>query len=210
LRITHQTLLNNWTLTTTNPISYVVTPFLSGSENLTYPTGDLVQIVSPDSRSWSGAQENQSFEGELVIIAMNEILETYMINLRPESYLLAIGFFVWQYEQLAEQIGFPDYLDVPDMDSWQRPASVSGNSWKPLEELWIDDDSAIQEADALQLYIYSRMVIGFIIESYGTDKAPLIFRALGTTDSMADWVQTVTGQPLDQFEAEWRAWVLSN
>lgn len=211
LEITHQSLFSNLALSATNPISYLVTPYLAGSRSLTLPAGDMIQITSPDAGASTSSSEELSYEGGLVLTVMYEILKNHLVSIKPESQLLASAFFLWQYEQLAQQIGFSPYLGLPDLDEWQHPDGASEDSWRPLKELWLDwDPSNLTEPDIAQLYSYSRMVIRFIIEDYGTGKIPQMLTALNTANSMADWVQTVTEKPLDEFESEWRGWAVEN
>jgi hypothetical protein len=52
------------------------------------------------------------------------------------------------------------------------------------------------------------LLMDYVFETYGAKRAPAARRALETVESVAEWVEVVTGEPMERVEPAWRAWVI--
>ena len=97
--------------------------------------------------------------------------------------------------------------DLP-VDDWLPPSTVSAAEWKPLDIAWATVEELYAQDD-VDSWVYSRLVVRYILELHGRETLPLMLNSFNTADSMADWVAAVTEQALDQFELAWREWVVA-
>jgi hypothetical protein len=111
----------------------------------------------------------------------------------------------WQMNQLGYD---PMSLwSQTGVEAWQPPASAAADEWKPLAELWYVPDGDTPETE---WFFYPMLVVEYVVEVHGVEKVPEMVDALMAAGSMEEWVAAVTGLPLDQFEADWREWVIAN
>jgi hypothetical protein len=110
--------------------------------------------------------------------------------------------------RISDQLGLQDQAGDYFLEhGWQPPATVDDPTWIPLRDLW-RSWFAFAQTSELDLITCSRWVVDYVLEQHGQAALPLMLDALGTADSMEEWVTAVTGQPLEEFEPAWRAWVL--
>jgi hypothetical protein len=57
---------------------------------------------------------------------------------------------------------------------------------------------------------HARLVVAYVIETKGPGVMVSMIEALDEARSFTSWVTIVMGQPMGQFEREWRAWVVES
>ena len=191
-----------------SPATYAVVPVANPAGTPFQPDPQAILIVSP---AWMSSSGDSEWDYRAIIISA--IWPQLQGGVPPPEEARGWGLLwellLWQGEAVAAQFGV---LDAPSlglpMDSWQPPSTVSGVDWRSLASLWATADELYSQNE-LDPWIYSRLVVQYILEMYGRETLPLMLDAFNTADSMADWVAAVTGQPLDQFEPAWREWLLA-
>jgi len=206
---TFETVTSNFDLTPEQPYSIAIVPSSLRSGNQI--TADLL-LTCPTLRDHP---THFDFYTEAAFaLTMNLIWDQRQIEPPPSAWRLMLGLNIWQTEELAEQLGLEGGLLSGmgyNLLDWPPPATVDSAEWYPLSELWLSETGADWEhgADTEDMLAATR-VMAYIVDQYGKEKLPLVLSALETANSMEEWVTAVTGQPLAQFEAAWRAWVILN
>ncbi len=111
----------------------------------------------------------------------------------------------WQMDQLGhEPTSLWSQLGV---EAWQPPAAASTGGWKPLADLWL---ISAEEMPEVEWFFYPPLIVEYLVEQYGVQVVPEMVDALMAAGSMDEWVAAVAGRPLDEFEADWREWVIAS
>jgi hypothetical protein len=137
--------------------------------------------------------------------------EAYHVERIPQDRgMLILGAFLWEMDQLG--YGLETYLTLVSgpgwVDTWRPPATTTAPEWMSLLTLWTPPISE-WEADQLVAGLhYSVLLSEYIAETHGVEKVPLLLDELETASTMDEWATAVTGQSLDQLEADWRVWVI--
>jgi len=122
-----------------------------------------------------------------------------------DTNLMLFGMLNWQMDQLGHGPVIP--LTELGADAWQPPAGASSGGWTRLADLWLISDGDVPVAEWL---VYPMLITEYLVEQYGVQVVPEMLDALMTAGSMDEWVAAVTGRPLDEFEADWREWVIAS
>jgi hypothetical protein len=126
-------------------------------------------------------------------------------DLPPEKGVMLHGMLFWQMDQLGhEPTSLWSQLGV---EAWHPPAAASTGGWKPLADLWL---ISAEEMPEVEWFFYPPLIVEYLVEQYGVQVVPEMVDALMAAGSMDEWVAAVTGRPLDEFEADWREWVIAN
>ncbi len=113
-------------------------------------------------------------------------------------------------ESRLQAVRVPGPAERADARGWRPPVTTTTPGWLPLEELRTGFPT--QERDAADIFRFAssaELVARYVVEVYGVEKLPLIVDALETADSLEEWAMAVTGQPLPEFEAAGREWVIA-
>ncbi len=73
----------------------------------------------------------------------------------------------------------------------------------PLDRLWKADGSDVS------LYPVASVLLDFIEQENGWKTVVKLMKAIGTSQSMAETIETSTGVPYVEFEKQWQAWVIT-
>jgi hypothetical protein len=124
---------------------------------------------------------------------------------------MLLGIYAWQLEPLFSE---PDALwaglwGLDPGRNWQPPSSTTAAEWTPLVDLWILPEAEPDETEVLVYAFCPMLVIDYIVETHGAEKLRPMLDHLKTAESMEEWIATITDQPLDQFEMDWREWVIA-
>ncbi len=104
----------------------------------------------------------------------------------------------------------PGRVERADARGWRPPVTTTTPGWLPLVELRSGLPAQERdEADTFRFASSAELVARYVVEAYGVEKLPLMVNALEKADSLEEWVMAVTGQPLPEFEAAGREWVIT-
>jgi hypothetical protein len=92
---------------------------------------------------------------------------------------------------------------------WRPPATLDSPDWRSLSSLWSAGLPPDSHERAIVL-AHARLVVAYVIETEGPQALPSMIDALDQARSMAAWVTIVKGQPLAEFERDWRTWVINS
>jgi hypothetical protein len=123
------------------------------------------------------------------------------------SDVLADALLGWQVEQLLAGPAGPADLSPWWKGTWRPPQAVDSPDWRPLSFLWLTGAPSDPHERAI-LLAHARLVVAYVIDTEGPAALTPMIAALDHARSMAAWVAAVTHRPLEQFESEWRAWVI--
>ena len=132
-------------------------------------------------------------------------------NLPDERVVMVIGALVWQAEQagLDRLDFFSRIFDTDLVLGWIPPPHASSPDWPSLERSWLLTSSATDDpADLVTLFVFPVYVVDYIVEQYGVDRLPDALDAIRTAATYEEWVLLLTGQSMEAFELEWRAWMI--
>jgi hypothetical protein len=202
----YDTLTARFDLTWERPLVISVHPSVGVAPPHSESVPDIF-LTSPRLAEWQDAVIGQAVY-ELAGILLSEVFKVDRI---PEERLLLVsGAFLWEMDGLGW--GLETYLALvagPDwVDPWRPPATTTAPEWMPLLELWTPSTTEWEEIQLIGSFHYSVLLLQYIAETYGAEKVPLLIDTLATAETMDEWITAVTGQSLELFEAEWRAWVI--
>ncbi len=127
-----------------------------------------------------------------------------------ERVVLLLGAFLWEMDRLG--YGLDSYLTLVSgpgwADTWRPPATTTAPEWIPLLTLWTPPMTEWGADELVAGLHYSVLISEYIAETYGVEKVPLLVDELETASTMDEWTTAVTGQSLELFEADWRAWAV--
>jgi len=209
LTTAHNTTAANFGLELDQQFSYVMIPFDSTSARFELEPG-AIELSSPTAKTMTEMEGRLDYRTEAVFAAANSILVSAKLPELPrEAWPLTGALFMWNAEQIAAQL---DLDSAIWMSSWEPPTGVTEEGWKPLAEMWTSWDtmpsSQTEQTEMMEIAAQGQLMIAYLLDNYGVEKIPVMMDAFQTAGSMEEWVTAVTGQPLDQFEAAWREWVI--
>jgi hypothetical protein len=116
----------------------------------------------------------------------------------PRGHALVIVIFFHENDRLLKRAG-SDPQAMPDefkqLDIEDPP---------PLDVAW---STALDDANATQIYAAAHSVVTYIEQEYGEQAVTRLLKAIGPSKSLAEALETSTGQPYAEFEKDWRTWV---
>lgn len=125
-------------------------------------------------------------------------------DLPSEKGLMLFGMLCWQMDQLGhDPTSVWSQLGV---QAWQPSAGAAADGWKPLADLWLVSE---EDGPEVELLFYPLLITEYLVEQYGVQVVPEMVDALMAAGSMDEWVAAVTGRPLEEFEPDWREWVIN-
>jgi len=212
LTVAHNTTAANFGLELNQQLSYVMASVNTTETRFEFGSG-AIELPSPTTSALFEVERRRDYRIQAVFAAARSVLWSARMPgpSAAEAWSLESALFWWNAEQIAAQLDFD--LDTW-MPSWQPPAGVTEEGWKPLAEMWISWDampsSQTEQTEMMEIAAQARLVIAYLLDNYGVEKIPAMMDAFQTAGSMEEWVTAVTGQPLAQFEADWREWVILN
>ena len=100
-------------------------------------------------------------------------------------------------------------IDFVEAEDWRPPATVNDAGWLPLTECW-HAPTGEPSVDAMAQYLWTPYLLTtYIVETFGHETVRLMSDGLSKAASMEEWIDTVTGQPLEDLELAWREWVIA-
>ncbi len=159
----------------------------------------FIWLNSPALRAWSGpAPPFGDEEGDI-----HRFLMRLAADRLPAGGEHQICLLDGMLQRPMQQLGYrPDSMVAGQELTF--PAAVDAPNWQPLVELWLSPGGTVK----LDSRPTCQLLIDYLVARFGPEIIPPAFRALGAAGSMAEWVESVTGRPLDAFELEWRRWLL--
>jgi hypothetical protein len=128
--------------------------------------------------------------------SLKELLEN-----PPPGHALVTAVFFRENERLLKRTG-SDPQAIPDefkqLDIEDPP---------PLDVAW---STALDGANADQMYATAYSVITYIEQEYGRTEVTRLLRAIGQANSFPAAIQDLFGVPIGEFEQRWRAWLKQN
>jgi hypothetical protein len=118
----------------------------------------------------------------------------------PQGRALAVGIFFREYDRLLKRTG-SDPLEMP-----AEYTQLDIENLPPLNSVWNEIDAA----NAAQSYSAANSVSTYIEQKFGWPAVTKLLKAIGPSKSLAEAIETSTGQSYTEFEQQWRAWAKSN
>ncbi len=112
----------------------------------------------------------------------------------PGQMMILQGLISWEAQHLLADHPF----------RWSR-ADPSSLSLRPLAEAW--EGGRGSDAFSPDLSLTGYTLVAFLVEEQGSRAVGKMLDALATAESLDDWLQTVSGQGLDEVEPTWQAWL---
>jgi len=139
----------------------------------------------------------------------------YMAQKIPEeSILLFLGALLWQAEQFGYELDLLIAMLVGPVSElvqpgWAPPSTVESPDWCPLTGLWKSPAIISNTPAAWNCQLrYPVLVTAYLVKQRGTGILPTMLRELRTAGSFSSWLTAVVGQSVEEFEPDWRRWVM--
>jgi hypothetical protein len=193
----------------------------AGEDHFGVVTGPeyIYRLVSADSSVSSSATEGEvllsspalsrpldpaEFRAETILQSLVGVFSQLRVQPVPDSWILAYGILIWQYEQLlGEQL--PDSPEgILGLEAW--PPSQATIDQIQLSDLWHPAASAAPEQQLAELYS-AELLVTYVVKTDGEEALPRMVRALEQANTMGGWIEIVTAQLPDDFETDWRLWM---
>ncbi len=195
LTLAHRETVANFNIATYPQPTYVLIPtFDPAGDNLPSAT-NIVPLVSPTN--W---QEPTELAVNAAFWAVGYLLGEPEPDAALGNWTLVYSLRAWQVDQLVQ---LSEYEPGPRWD--EEPTQADTARWLPLDDFW--SQPAVSESDWGRAYTQARLVIDYVLETYGREKISVMLQASKESLSMTDWVVSVTGQSLAEFEKAWHNWL---
>jgi hypothetical protein len=174
---------------------------LVSPETRTPAASEEVLLLSP---TLSGPADPDEFRSQIILQALVGIFSQLKVQPSPDSWVLAYGILIWQYEQLLAEL-IPDSPEgILGLEEW--PPSQATIDQIRLGELWHPASGMTPERQLTEFYA-AELLVTYLVETYGEETLPKMVRALERANSMGGWIEIVAAQLPADFEADWRAWM---
>jgi hypothetical protein len=197
-------------LAPSGPLTFVLLP---GSDVAIDP--ESIAIPSPTTGLDADSLAKGDYRVRAAVTAIGVRWWEGLGHIEPGSWLLASGLSSWHTQRLLDQLGLnmPKWwIDFGREEArsmgWKPPATVDSPAWSALAGLWDGYLPVQSTVPEIEERLYPRLLMDYVFETFGVERAPAARQALLTATSTAEWIGAVTGEPLDQFEPAWRAWVI--
>ena len=125
----------------------------------------------------------------------------------PPGHALVIAVFFREYDRLLKRTGsspqpIPDEFKQLDIEFKQLDLKDP----PPLDVAW---STAINDANAGQIYATAYSVITYIEQEYGRTVVTRLLRTIGQARSFSEAIQNLFGIPFSEFDQQWQAWLKS-
>jgi hypothetical protein len=147
--------------------------------------------------------------GGRVFFALDNYARNLVTGLADRSDVLANAMLAWQVEHMLAGADSAADLSSWWEGVWRPPATLDSPDWRSLSSLWSAGLPPDSHERAIVL-AHARLVVAYVIETEGPQALPSMIDALDQARSMAAWVTIVKGQPLAEFERDWRTWVINS
>lgn len=117
----------------------------------------------------------------------------------PQGRALVIIIFFREYNRLLKRTG-SDPIEMP-----AEYTQLATKDLPSLDRIWPEPDDT-QEA---QSYAIANSVINHIEQRFGWQAVAKLLKDIGPSTSLAEAIETSTGQSYVQFQQDWQAWVKS-
>jgi hypothetical protein len=162
---------------------------------------DEVLLASP---ALSGAVDPDDYRSEMILQALIGIFGQLRVQPTPDSWVLAYGLLIWQYEELLAELLPDSPAGIPGLGAW--PPSPELVADIRLADLW--HPAALSDADRQIAEFYlAELLVNYVVESQGGEAVTRIVRALEQANSMGGWIEIAASELPAEFEADWRDWM---
>ena len=117
----------------------------------------------------------------------------------PPGQALVIAIFFREYTQVLKRTGGSP-LVMPEEFTQLDTANLP-----PLERLWLQAHTA----DSTQAYAAAHSVVTYLEAEFGWPAVVTLLKTIGSSQSLAEAIETSTGISYVAFEERWQAWVKS-
>ena len=173
------------------------------------PEEGVVPIVSP---AWM-TDSTTEYAFFPVLVSSTAVWSLIEREIQPaervRGYGMLVELILWQGDQIADEFDYMRPSSLYELTGgWTAPPTATGPGWRDLDEIWVPYDSL--SGEDLEPWIYSRLVVQYILDQYGPARLPDMLDGFSSSDSLDDWLTAATGQSRDQFEPAWREWVVDH
>ena len=173
-----------------------------------FPAGGEISVHWPTLSTWRG--EPAVADQTLLMVAGSAFGRYVELNqVREEGSLILLGLYLWQLEELGfDPERYYGLIELAEAKDWHPPPTADDEAWLPLAQLWQVPANEPPQHKLAQYLWTPYLLTKYIVETYGRDKVKTMSGELAMTNSIEEWIETVTGQPANEFEMEWHEWVI--
>lgn len=207
LHLVYRDLTSDFDLGEDLPYTFAVVPFDDTEGTVFAPEPDAIQILSRTSPEWYRMDDDQTYQTSLVSETVYRMLAKKHPGPSGEGWFFLGGLISWETEQILSELGYESVLSIW-LPAWTPPAAPMEDERIRLESLWDKGGNNLSQSRVLNLSLVAAAVVDYIVAEHGPETLPMMLNALESAGSTDEWVAAVTGRSLDEFEADWRSWVI--